>query len=94
MHYYHKRKYNRFVKKRVHLIFVLDFVLILVILAFTSKQIQRLYVRFQELERRNPPVGFLTREDLLKIPEVTLNPLGQRLVDVIIQDYGAKNFVF
>jgi len=75
-------------------IFELDFVLILAILAFTSKQIQRLYVRFQELERRNPPVGFLTREDLLKIPEVTLNPLGQRLVDVIIQDYGAKNFVF
>jgi len=51
-----------------------------------------LYIRFQELDRRNPPVGFLTREDLLNIHEVALNPLGERLVDVIIQDYGEKNY--
>ncbi len=30
----------------------------------------------------------MTREDLLNIHEVALNPLGERLVDVLIQDYG------
>jgi hypothetical protein len=58
------------------------------ILGFTPKQLQRLYTRFQELEKRTPPTGYLTREDLLGIPEVALNPLGERLVDVIINDYG------
>jgi calcineurin B family protein 1 len=58
------------------------------ILGFTSKQVHRLYLRFQELEKRNPRTGFLTREDLLNIHEVALNPLGERLVDVLIQDYG------
>jgi hypothetical protein len=47
-----------------------------------------LYIRFQELNKRNPPVGFLTREDLLEIHEVAANPLGERLVDVVIEDYG------
>ncbi len=61
---------------------------------FTSKQVECLYIRFQELDRRNPPVGFLTREDLLNIHEVALNPLGERLVDVIIQDYGEKKLSF
>jgi calcineurin B family protein 1 len=75
--------------------FLLDSVLILMISGFTSKQLERLYVRFQELERRNSPIGFLTREDLLNIREIALNPLGERLVDVIIQDYGEKKiFVF
>ncbi|CAF0755714.1 unnamed protein product [Adineta steineri] len=58
---------------------------------FTPKQLQRLYIRFQELEKRNPPLGYLTREDLLDIREVALNPLGERLVDVIMQDYGDVN---
>jgi hypothetical protein len=58
------------------------------ILGFTAKEVQRLYVRFQELEKRNPRMGFLTREDLLNINEVALNPLGERLVDVLIEDYG------
>jgi hypothetical protein len=58
------------------------------ILGFTLKQVQRLYVRFQELEKRNPRTGFLTREDLLNIHEVALNPLGERLVNVLIEDYG------
>jgi calcineurin B family protein 1 len=73
--------------------FLLDSVLILMISGFTSKQLERLYVRFQELERRNSPIGFLTREDLLNIREIALNPLGERLVDVIIQDYGEKKIL-
>jgi hypothetical protein len=47
-----------------------------------------LYTRFQQLEKREPRCGYLTREDLLGINEVASNPLGERLVDVIIQDYG------
>lgn len=57
-------------------------------LGFTSQQIRRLYLRFQELENKDPPTGFLTRDDLLHVPEVALNPLGERLVDVLIEDYG------
>lgn len=58
------------------------------LIGFTAKQLQRLYIRFQELEKRNPPLGYLTRENLLDIREVALNPLGERLVDVIIKDHG------
>ena len=57
-------------------------------LGFTPRQLQRLYVRFQELDRRKPKSGYLTREDLLHIREVALNPLGERLVDVLIKDHG------
>lgn len=49
---------------------------------------QRLYTRFRELEKRETRTGYLTREDLLNIREVAVNPLGQRLVDVIIEDHG------
>jgi Ca2+-binding EF-hand superfamily protein len=58
-------------------------------LGFTSKQVQRLYSRFKTLDKRD--CGFLTREDLLCIPEVSINPLGERLIDVIMEDYGENN---
>jgi Ca2+-binding EF-hand superfamily protein len=64
---------------------------IILFLGFTPKQLQRLYTRFLELDKRTPPVGYLTRQDLLEIREVALNPLGERLVDVIIQDHGSIN---
>lgn len=35
--------------------------------------------------------GYLTREDFLCIPEVNINPLGERLIDVIMEDYGENN---
>lgn len=57
-------------------------------LGFTSKQLQRLYARFQELQKGETRTEFLKREDLLSIREVSANPLGQRLVDVIIEDHG------
>ena len=59
------------------------------ILGFTAKQVQRLYSRFKSLDKRD--CGYLTREDLLCIPEVNINPLGERLIDVIMQDYGENN---
>ncbi len=58
-------------------------------LGFTVKQVQRLYSRFKALDKRD--CGFLTREDLLCIPEVSINPLGERLIDVIMNDYGENN---
>ncbi|CAF0939235.1 unnamed protein product [Didymodactylos carnosus] len=57
---------------------------------FTSKQVQRLYGRFKALEKQGVD-GYLTRESLMSIPEVSINPLGERLVDVIIQDHGEAN---
>ena len=57
-------------------------------LGFTRKELQRLYQRFQELQKKKPPDGFLSRDDLLSVREVALNPLGERLVDVIVEDYG------
>jgi len=56
---------------------------------FTVKQVQRLYSRFKTLDKRD--CGYLTREDLLCIPEVNINPLGERLIDVIMEDYGENN---
>jgi len=56
---------------------------------FTAKQVQRLYSRFKILDKRD--CGFLTREDLFCIPEVNINPLGERLIDVIMEDYGENN---
>ncbi len=79
--------------------------LIIFIIGFTVKQVQRLYSRFKTLDKRD--CGFLTREDLLCIPEVVfyffyfvfsflliqvnINPLGERLIDVIMDDYGENN---
>ncbi|CAM2725776.1 unnamed protein product [Rotaria socialis] len=61
----------------------------LLTVCFTTKQVQRLYSRFKALDKRD--CGFLTREDLLCIPEVNINPLGERLIDVIMEDYGENN---
>ena len=57
-------------------------------LGFTRKELRRLYQRFQELQKKNSPGDFLSRDDLLRVREVALNPLGERLVDVIVEDYG------
>jgi Ca2+-binding EF-hand superfamily protein len=42
--------------------------ILLFAIGFTVKQVQRLYSRFKTLDKRD--CGFLTREDLLCIPEV------------------------
>lgn len=91
MQHYLTIKCNRFAKERVRnerfsLIFERNGTIDC--LGFTPRELQRLYVRFKELDKGNPPDGFLSREDLLNVREVALNPLGERLVEVIIQDYG------
>ena len=44
-------------------------------------QLFRLYTRFTLLDHENR--GFLQREDLLTVPELAINPLGDRIVHAI-----------
>jgi calcineurin B family protein 1 len=53
---------------------------------FTPKQIKRLYNRFASLDKDN--TGYLNRQDFLKIPELHINPLCDRIIEVLIDDYG------
>ena len=39
----------------------------------------RLYSRFTALDKEQK--GYLTKNDLLRIPELAINPLGERIVD-------------
>ncbi|KAL4238858.1 Ca2+-binding actin-bundling protein (actinin) [Mactra antiquata] len=45
---------------------------------FSHNQIVRLYSRFTSLDKNNN--GCLSREDFLRIPELAINPLGDRIV--------------
>lgn len=45
----------------------------------SRNQIVRLYSRFINLDKRGQ--GYLDREDFLRIPELAINPLGDRIVD-------------
>ncbi|KAK6635350.1 Ca2+-binding actin-bundling protein (actinin), alpha chain (EF-Hand protein superfamily) [Polyplax serrata] len=50
---------------------------------FTPKQIERLYSRFTSLDRGES--GTLSREDFLRIPELAINPLGDRIVHAFFE---------
>ncbi|CAD5112836.1 DgyrCDS2048 [Dimorphilus gyrociliatus] len=52
---------------------------------FSGNQINRLYSRFTCLDKGSK--GYLSREDFLRIPELAINPLGER----IIQSFFAEN---
>ena len=54
---------------------------------FTQQQIERLYTRFSSLDKQSH--GYLTREDFLRIPELAINPLGDRIVHAFF--YESKN---
>ncbi|CAH1261705.1 CHP1 [Branchiostoma lanceolatum] len=47
---------------------------------FSHNQITRLYSRFTSLDKGQN--GALSREDLLRIPELAINPLGERVVQL------------
>lgn len=53
---------------------------------FTPNQIKRLYSRFKSLD--SDGTGYLTRADFTRIPELHINPLRDRIVDVLLNDYG------
>nr|QBH72772.1 calcineurin b subunit [Encarsia formosa] len=51
---------------------------------FTPNQIERLYSRFTSLDRGD--CGTLSREDFLRIPELAINPLGDRIVNAFFEE--------
>jgi len=51
---------------------------------FTHHQIVRLYSRFTSLDKSNH--GALSREDFLRIPELAINPLGDRIVHAFFNE--------
>lgn len=56
----------------------------LFIVLVTPNQIERLYSRFTSLDRSD--CGTLSREDFLRIPELAINPLCDRIVHSFIAD--------
>ena len=54
---------------------------------FNPSQIKRLYNRFHSLDKRD--LGFLSKDDLLLIPELHVNPLHDRIIEVLIEDHGS-----
>uniref|UniRef100_A0A914CLX3 EF-hand domain-containing protein n=1 Tax=Acrobeloides nanus TaxID=290746 RepID=A0A914CLX3_9BILA len=54
---------------------------------FSKNQIVRLYSRFLSLDRQGR--GYLDREDFLRIPELAINPLGDRIVDAFFTETGS-----
>ncbi|XP_055351624.1 calcineurin B homologous protein 1-like [Paramacrobiotus metropolitanus] len=51
---------------------------------FTANQIVRLYSRFTSLDKSS--TGSLSRADFLRIPELAINPLGDRIVHSFFKD--------
>ncbi|XKL66529.1 hypothetical protein PGB90_009949 [Kerria lacca] len=58
---------------------------------FTPNQIERLYSRFTSLDRGD--CGTLSREDFLRIPELAINPLGERIVNAFFEDISSTDRV-
>lgn len=61
----------------IYLLFVFYF-------AVSASQIERLYSRFTSLDKGDN--GTLGREDFLRIPELAINPLGDRIVQAFFTD--------
>jgi Ca2+-binding EF-hand superfamily protein len=53
---------------------------------FTANQIKRLYSRFTNLDKNNN--GYLNKESFSRIPELHINPLRDRILEVLIDDNG------
>jgi len=51
---------------------------------FSRNQIVRLYSRFLSLDKQGR--GYLDRDDFLRIPELAINPLGDRIVDAFFAE--------
>ena len=57
---------------------------------FNSKQIQRLWNRFVDLDKKQK--GHLTRDDFLVIPELAINPLSDRIIHAFFQKTEEVSF--
>jgi Ca2+-binding EF-hand superfamily protein len=54
---------------------------------FTSNQVKRLYNRFTNLDKDE--TGYLSKSILTRIPELHVNPLRDRIIEVLINDIGS-----
>merc|ERR1712038_2118737 len=54
---------------------------------FNQNQIERLYSRFSSLDKQDK--GYLSRENFLRIPELAINPLGDRIVHAFF--FGSRS---
>ena len=54
--------------------------------AVSANEVQALFARFRALDRRHK--GYIGADELLSVPELAINPLAQRLVQLL----GACNF--
>jgi len=57
---------------------------------FSPSQIERLYSRFTSLDKNDD--ASLSREDFLRIPELAINPLGDRIVHAFFKENDELNF--
>uniref|UniRef100_A0AAF5CVJ0 EF-hand domain-containing protein n=1 Tax=Strongyloides stercoralis TaxID=6248 RepID=A0AAF5CVJ0_STRER len=55
---------------------------------FNKAQVNRLYQRFQALDVSQ--TGTLTKDDFNSIPELSINPLGDRIIDAFFRDKGER----
>ena len=53
-------------------------ILFVLVCSVSASQIERLYSRFTSLDKGG--TSDLSREDFLRIPELAINPLGDRIV--------------
>jgi len=56
---------------------------------FTSNQVARLFERFQRLDKNQS--GYLTKEDFLRIPELAINPLADRIIEMFLTQPKNEN---
>ncbi|ETO08385.1 calcineurin regulatory subunit B, partial [Reticulomyxa filosa] len=58
---------------------------------FSAAEIKKLYKRFEHLDRNH--MGFITSNDLELIPELSLNPLCKRIIELFdVEDRNQINF--
>lgn len=62
------------------------------LVSVTPNQIERLYSRFTSLDRGD--CGTLSREDFLRIPELAINPLGERIVNAFFVESSSDRVNF
>jgi Ca2+-binding EF-hand superfamily protein len=60
---------------------------------FTRAQIKRLYARFRKLDQTGS--GGLAKDDILRIPELAMNPLNERILAMLFETYeGQEPMIF
>jgi Ca2+-binding EF-hand superfamily protein len=55
---------------------------------YSTTEVRRMYLRFIKLDSRK--VGTVSKEDLMRIPELAMNPLVDRIVDVLGLDNRSR----